>query len=829
MSRPINTADRGSVAPAHRDGPSGQNNTAYGVYSAKVMNNIDALKLNRVQVWIPAFGSEETDEDSWLTARPSSPFAGITPNNGVTSDFDKAQKSYGMFAPVPDIGSTVVIGFLDGRITEPVVLGSLFRDNMIHALPGIGNGRYKDENGNVTSGPVTEHNHLNATENIEERIRHRVLDDAIKKQGLSTDPYRGFSSSTSQRESPSRVTGILTRGQQQFVLDDGDTDGNNRLIRLRTRNGAQLLLSDSCGFIYAISKDGQSWLELGNDGSVNIYGAQSISVHSGKDLNLVAQGAVNIEGNDVNIKSRTSDIRMESKDDYHVTAGANLYHTAKKNANLLVTGNYKETAQKIDMNGPRADEAKQPPLNDLSVNAGFRQSIASAAPEAEPWGGHSGCGDGTNKNPSLDTDQTSAAGVPNSAGSQVGNNTASALPQGTQTTLPGGVSGLPGVPAIGGQPVAGTLGGVLGAAIQLPTDIATQGVVGVLASAARNVLGVPDTGFLNNPRAQAQANPDRYGEYPNPPISRAQPPSGGNYLRDGSGNIVLDGSGNPVKSGGGDQKTTVEPTTQPNAPAATPSSVPPRPSNDQSCEKGPSSLATSLDEYGCLMISCFELYRGVAYKDGPQGYASIGYGRLLAEKSEPLVAKAHDVKGGITEEEAWAALQRYKSTYEAGVNRLSGGKPMPQNVFNGICSFLYQNGQGRTTAGGQDLQSLISANNWTGVASAIASHGSDRHRRAAEAQLIVNGCYPYRIVSKGSTQIREEKTIEGMRALGGALRDPGGVNGNRGYNFRTHGNNPSMLPNEITSQQARRLLFIYSGDPRPAVADAAKRLLGTGL
>ena len=93
MSRPINTADRGTVAPAHRDGPSGQNNTAFGVYTAKVMNNIDALKLNRVQVWIPAFGSEETDKDSWLTARPSSPFAGITPNNGVTSDLTKHKRA----------------------------------------------------------------------------------------------------------------------------------------------------------------------------------------------------------------------------------------------------------------------------------------------------------------------------------------------------------------------------------------------------------------------------------------------------------------------------------------------------------------------------------------------------------------------------------------------------------------------------------------------------------------------------------------------------------------------------------------------------------------
>ena len=435
MARPINTSDRGTVAPAHRDGPSGQNNSAFGVYTAKVMNNIDALKMNRVQVWIPAFGSAEIDKDSWITARALTPHGGVTPNPGSTQeDFDKVQKSYGTFTPAPDIGSQVTVAFLNGDLGQPVVLGSIWQDNLIHALPGIGTGKYKDKDGNVIEGPVTEHNHANVIDGTGERVRHRTLDDAIKKQGLDNDPYRGPSTSSSQRESPSRVHGILTRGQQQFVMDDGDADGNNRLIRLRTRNGAQVLLSDSCGFVYIISKDGQSWLELANDGSVSVYGADSINIHAGKDLNLVAQGAVNIEGNDVNIKSRTADIRMEAKADFHATSHGSMYHYSEKNADLLVKGNYKETAQKIDMNGPKADQAKQPLLHDLSVNSGFRQSIASAAPEAEPWGGHAGCGDGTNKNPSLDADQTAASGVPDSAGQQVGNNTASALPPGQQTT-----------------------------------------------------------------------------------------------------------------------------------------------------------------------------------------------------------------------------------------------------------------------------------------------------------------------------------------------------------------------------------------------------------
>ncbi len=828
MSKPINSSDRGSVAKAHRDGPGGQNNAAFGFYTAKVMNNIDALKLNRVQVHVPAFGGAETDVNSWITARPLTPHGGITPNPGSrTNDFDRVQKAYGTFTPAPDIGSTVTIAFLDGNINQGVILGSLWQSNLIHSIPGIASGKYIDENGNVQTGPVTEHNHANDRDQIQERVRHRVLDAAIKKQGLDNDPYRGPSSSSSQRESPSRVHGTLTRGQQQFVIDDGDADGNNRLIRLRTRNGAQVLLSDSCGFVYIISRDGNSWLELANDGSVSIYGADSINVHAGKDLNLVAQGAVNIEGNDVNIKSRTADIRLESTADFHALSNGSMFHTSKKNADLLVTGSYKETAQKIDMNGPKAEAAKQPPLHDLAVNTGFRQSIASAAPEAEPWGGHAGCGDGTNKNSALDTNQTSAAGVPETAGRQVGSNTSSALPPGQQTTLPGSMSGLPGVAAIGGQTQTGSLGAVLGTAAALPTEIGTQGVIGVLAGATKNVLGVPDTGFLGNPNAAAIKNPDRYGEYPSPPISRVKPPTGGGYLVDGSGQPVRDGSGNLVRSGNA-SSTTGEASTQPPAGGNQTEPVPSRPQSDTSCEKGPTNSATSLDEYGCLLITCFELYRGTPYADGNQGYASVGYGRLLAEKTEPLLAKAHDPQGGITEDEAWSALQRYKNTFEQGVLRLSGGKPIPQNVFNGLLSFLYQNGQNRTTANGQDLRELVSSGNWGKLAQAIQGHGSDRHRRAMEAQLIVNNCYPFRIVSKGSARIREEKVLEGIRALGGALKNPGGVNGNRGYSFATHGNRPSIPPNNITQYQASRLLRIYAGDSRPAVADAAKRLLGGG-
>ena len=839
MAKTINSSDRGTVAAAHRDGSSGQHNAAFGIYTGKVMNNIDALKLNRVQLWIPAFGSEETDKDSWVTARPSSPFAGVTPNQGAQNgDFEKVQKAYGMFAPVPDIGSTVVVAFLDGNVKQPVVMNSLFQDNLIHSLPGIGQGTYKDDNGNSVEGPVTEHNHNNVGDPYEQRVRHRVLDDAIKKQGLDADPYRGPSSSTSQRESPSRVAGILTRGQQQFVMDDGDTDGNNRLIRLRTRNGAQLLISDSCGFVYMISKDGNSWLELSNDGNVSIYGAKNFSVRAQGDINLVADHEVNIEGTDVNIRARSSDIRMEAGADFHATAHGDMYHFAEKNANLLVTGSYKETAQKIDMNGPKADEAKPPRLHDLSVNHGFRQSIASSAPESEPWGGHAGCGDGTNKNPSYDTNEHNDRGLSQSSATQVGNNTQSALPSGQQTTLPGGISGLPGVPAIGGQNIAGTLGSVLGSALGLPTDIGTEGVLGVLGRAAANVAGVPASGFINNPKAGAQTNHDRYGEYPNPPMTRTQPPSGGNVTT-GSGGVLTDSSGQPVRYGQ-TESSGKQATTQPSMPNSNPTTVedqPPRPQNDKACEKGSTANTSTIDAYGLMFTAQNEAYLGVGYLDGAGSYATIGYGRNVRGKGEPYASEGsyqavHDPNGGWTEEQAWNAMSGYYNReFAAPVIRQAGG-PIPQNVLNGIADFCYQHGTGYASSSKYGpLPDHIKNHDWAAAATYIRSFTSDRGRNNLRSQLIMNNCYPSGIISKGTAKFREEKTIQGIARLGSALRNPHGPNGNRGYDFNRLGQNTvggNNTGDQITMAQARRLLFVYTGDPRPAVADAAKRALGGG-
>ena len=95
------------------------------------------------------------------------------------------------------------------------------------------------------------------------------------------DPLRGAGTSSSRRESPSSVFGVLTPGRRdpenfnhrtgghQFIMDDGDSKGDNCLIRLRTRGGVQVLLDDQTGSIYMINKRGNAWFELAPNGDIN--------------------------------------------------------------------------------------------------------------------------------------------------------------------------------------------------------------------------------------------------------------------------------------------------------------------------------------------------------------------------------------------------------------------------------------------------------------------------------------------------------------------------------------------------------------------------------
>ena len=359
------------------------------MYIGVVKKNDDNQNMGRLQVWIEEFGGDPEDESSWIGVSYASPFGGTTSifDQGTNvKEYEDTIKSYGFWAVPPDLDARVLVGFAAGKLDKGYWFACLFQRGTQVSIPGIpAKNTWTGEN-----KPAAPKNRKDTDPDLEKYVEHKPMSNALKQQGLADDPIRGTTTSGATREAPSKVIGLLTPGQHQFVMDDGDKDGNSKLIRLRTTNGTQLLLDDTSGHVYIISKAGENWMELSADGRIHIYGSKDISIHTQENLNLYADKSINIEaGIDVNIKAG-NDVHAEAGSNVKTLAGLDTLITSGSTSNINSGIAHYETAGVIHMNGPTAASTEAFELNSLVVNQSVTTSICTTVPEHEPWFGHSG-------------------------------------------------------------------------------------------------------------------------------------------------------------------------------------------------------------------------------------------------------------------------------------------------------------------------------------------------------------------------------------------------------------------------------------------------------
>lgn len=363
--------------------------TSPSMYIGVVKKNDDSQNMGRLQVWIEEFGGDPDDQSSWIGVSYASPFGGTTSifDQGTNvTEYEDTIKSYGFWAVPPDLDARVLVGFAAGKLDKGYWFACLFQRGTQVSIPGIP--AKKTWTGD--NKPAAPKNRKDSDPDLEKYVEHKPMSNALKQQGLADDPIRGTTSSGATREAPSKVIGLLTPGQHQFVMDDGDKDGNSKLIRLRTTNGTQLLLDDTSGHVYIISKAGENWMELSADGRIHIYGSKDISIHTQENLNLYADKSINIEaGIDVNIKAG-NDVHAEAGSNVKTLAGQDTLITSGSTSNINSSIAHYETAGVIHMNGPTAASTEAFELNSLVVNQSVTTSICTTVPEHEPWFGHSG-------------------------------------------------------------------------------------------------------------------------------------------------------------------------------------------------------------------------------------------------------------------------------------------------------------------------------------------------------------------------------------------------------------------------------------------------------
>jgi len=370
--------------------------TEMGPYVGIVVNNVDAIRSGRLDVWIEQFGATNadgtpnlTDTSLWRSVNYCPPFYGATPYVGTTASYGTYpgnRNSYGMWFTPPDVGVKVLCFFVGGDPNQGYYLGCIPEPGINHMIPAIGatsnyvpgNQAQQQAFTNSALMPVTEINEGNPAVNENPKFYNApkpvqsVLAAELFQQGLNTDPIRGPIKSSSQRESPSSTYGISTPGEpiyqggmkpstiraqlqkgeitaQQaqvigrkgghtFVMDDGDLDGNDTLVRIRTAKGHQITMSDNGDTFYIVHANGQTWIELGKQGTVDVYSTNSINLRTQGTLNLHADVDVNINaGNNIKMKANNL-FALESAKNLTINADQTLAAYSKQTISVRGDG-----------------------------------------------------------------------------------------------------------------------------------------------------------------------------------------------------------------------------------------------------------------------------------------------------------------------------------------------------------------------------------------------------------------------------------------------------------------------------------------------------------
>ena len=431
-----------------------------------VKDNIDPIRSGRLRVYIAELGGEDpNDAESWVTVSYMTPFYGLTqgdaPKEGYGS-YLKNQSAYGMWYSPPDVGTTVICIFINGDPEYGYWIGCDPKPEALYTVPALGaaetvvvNENEGNSYGGATKLPVANINKNNQQINEnptffnQPKPVHSYLAGVLNQQGLIRDTIRGTIGTSAQRETPSRVGwGVNTPGRpiyeggftdetvadaatqsnqqsnlrvisrragHSFVMDDGDLIGRDQLIRLRTSTGHQILMSDDGQCIHIIHANGQSWVELGKEGTIDMYATNSVNIRTQGDLNLHADNNINMHAKkDLNIYAENITTNSDKKTNIKVgtdyatsvkgkttmkTAGA-MSLASSGEASFASSNNTYINGKKVNLNSGEASTIPQE-VAPIPINAhtdslydkqkgwaaapGALLSITSRAPAHAPW------------------------------------------------------------------------------------------------------------------------------------------------------------------------------------------------------------------------------------------------------------------------------------------------------------------------------------------------------------------------------------------------------------------------------------------------------------
>jgi hypothetical protein len=196
-----------------------------GPFLAQVVSHLDATYMGILEVQILRDVGNTDSEGQLHQVKYMSPFFGRTDvrYNGKDNDYNNTQKSYGMWMVPPDVGSIVVVIFIEGNPKRGYWIGCAQDEAANFMIPG-----YAATENNVERGldtpyghakrvPVAEYNknypgNNSTTDKTKIKKPMHPFAQRLADQGLLLDDIRGITTSSARRETPSMVFGISTPG-----------------------------------------------------------------------------------------------------------------------------------------------------------------------------------------------------------------------------------------------------------------------------------------------------------------------------------------------------------------------------------------------------------------------------------------------------------------------------------------------------------------------------------------------------------------------------------------------------------------------------------------
>ena len=384
-----------------------------GIVTGVVKANVHPTNMGVIKIWIPTFSTDENDKTQWRSVRYCTPFYSRVDNSGVGDTYFGTKVTAGITTPPPDIGTKVLAFFPEGRASEGYYFACVPDLYMMQTLPeatissGVAAGEFND------SPAGTHHTGKITNWRTQTRPEDFFTQDTLVKQGLSDDRVRGLNNSGYMRETPTEIIGIASKGRRittqgqdftvtynqqiknpdtadkkilegllgptarrkghSIALDDGDIDGNSNQIRLRTSTGHQILLNDTEGVVYVGNSDGSCWIELSNEGTMDVYAQDSINFrsaninfHADENIKMHAKGftqivadqQLHLQGTQETSIVTDGEAGIKAKKNLHLYSESELFSTSTGASYYNAGGNISVAGSMVLLQGPKT-QAKQ--------------------------------------------------------------------------------------------------------------------------------------------------------------------------------------------------------------------------------------------------------------------------------------------------------------------------------------------------------------------------------------------------------------------------------------------------------------------------------------